>query len=187
MGAFRCIVTRYPSGVRNRIRWRSPDWVIAQLVRQNRLENRTSCKSCSPDFHVSGTFERHVTRYDWSMYRAIGRLRAGESYRVAAPLPKCRLLCEVDYESMPYFPIFRCSLWLVIFHSVKHVEYAKTAIKAKYCWYGSPEQCHWYFIGGSFLPSLFLWSSLHVNYVCWCKFFVLVKYSKQSVLGLTHG
>ena len=25
-------------------------------------------------------------------------------------LPKCRLLCEVDYESMPSFPIFRCSL-----------------------------------------------------------------------------
>ena len=61
------------------------DWVIAQLVQQNRLENRTSCNSFSPDFHVSGTFERHVTRYDWPMYRAIGRLRAGESYRVAAP------------------------------------------------------------------------------------------------------
>ena len=25
-------------------------------------------------------------------------------------LPKCRLLCDVDYESMPSFPIFRCSL-----------------------------------------------------------------------------
>ena len=25
-------------------------------------------------------------------------------------LPKCRLLCEVDYESMPSFSIFRCSL-----------------------------------------------------------------------------
>ena len=25
-------------------------------------------------------------------------------------LPKCRLLYEVDYESMPSFPIFRCSL-----------------------------------------------------------------------------
>ena len=25
-------------------------------------------------------------------------------------LPKCRLLWEVDYESMPSFPIFRCSL-----------------------------------------------------------------------------
>ena len=32
-------------------------------------------------------------------------------------LPKCRLLCEVDYESMPSFPIFRCSLYLVILHS----------------------------------------------------------------------
>ena len=31
------------------------DWVIAQLVRQNRLENRTSCNSFLPDFHVSGT------------------------------------------------------------------------------------------------------------------------------------
>ena len=40
------------------------DWVIAQLVWQNRLENRTSCNSFSPDFHVPGTFERHVTRYD---------------------------------------------------------------------------------------------------------------------------
>ena len=37
------------------------DWVIPQLVRQNRLDNRTSCNSFSPDFHVSGTFERHVT------------------------------------------------------------------------------------------------------------------------------
>ena len=62
------------------------DWVVAELVRQNRLKNRTNCNSFSPDFHVSGTFERHVTRYDWPMYRAIGRLRAGESYRVAAPL-----------------------------------------------------------------------------------------------------
>ena len=35
---------------------------------------------------MSGTFERHATRYDWPMYRAIGRLRAGESYRVAALL-----------------------------------------------------------------------------------------------------
>ena len=34
---------------------------------------------------MSGTFERHVTRFDWPMYRAIGRLRAGESHRVAAP------------------------------------------------------------------------------------------------------
>ena len=25
-------------------------------------------------------------------------------------LPKCRLLCEVDFESMPSFPIFRCSI-----------------------------------------------------------------------------
>ena len=25
-------------------------------------------------------------------------------------LPKCRLLCEVDYDSMPYFLILRCSL-----------------------------------------------------------------------------
>ena len=32
-------------------------------------------------------------------------------------LPKCRLLYEVDYESMPSFPIFRYSLWLVILHS----------------------------------------------------------------------
>ena len=92
MGAIRCIVTGYPSRVRNRIRWRSfysllrSDWVLPQLVRQNRLEHRTSCNSFSRDLHVSGTFERHVTRYDWPMYRAIGRLRAGESYRVAAPL-----------------------------------------------------------------------------------------------------
>ena len=35
---------------------------------------------------MSGTFERHVTRCDWPMYRAIGRLSAGESHRVAAPL-----------------------------------------------------------------------------------------------------
>ncbi len=62
------------------------DWVIAQLVRQNLLENRTSCNSFSPDFHVSGTFKRHVAGYDWPMYRAIGRLRAGESYPVAAPI-----------------------------------------------------------------------------------------------------
>ena len=62
------------------------DWVIAQLVRQHRLDNRTSCNSFSPDFHVSGTFERHVTRYDCPMHRAIGKLRAGESHRVAAPL-----------------------------------------------------------------------------------------------------
>ena len=55
-------------------------------MQHNRLENRTSCNSFSPDFHLSGTFERHVTRYDWPMYRAIGRLSAGESYRVAAPL-----------------------------------------------------------------------------------------------------
>ena len=28
----------------------------------------------------------HVTRCDWPMYRVIGRLSAGESHRVAAPL-----------------------------------------------------------------------------------------------------
>ena len=44
--------------------------------------------SFSPDFQVSGTCERHVTRYDLPMYRAIGRLRADESYRVAAPLER---------------------------------------------------------------------------------------------------
>ena len=57
------------------------DWVIAQLMRQHRLDN-----SFSPDFHGSGTFERHVTRYDCPKYRAIGKLRAGESPRVVAPL-----------------------------------------------------------------------------------------------------
>ena len=67
MGAFRCIDTRYPSRVRNRIRWKSfysmlrSDCVIAQLVWQTRLENRTSCNSFSPDLHVSGTFERRDT------------------------------------------------------------------------------------------------------------------------------
>ena len=71
------------------------DWVIAQLVWQNRLENRTSCNSFSSDFHVSGTFERHVTRYDWPMYRAIGRLRAGEPYRVAAPL-ELTTCCQIE-------------------------------------------------------------------------------------------
>ena len=91
MGAFRCIHTRCPSNivfVLGEVRFRCllrSDWVIAQLVRQNRLENRTSCNAFSPDFHVSGTFERHVTFYDWLLYRAIGRLRTGESYRVAAP------------------------------------------------------------------------------------------------------
>ena len=40
------------------------DWIIAQQVRQNRLYNRTSSNSSSPDFHLSGTFERHVTIYD---------------------------------------------------------------------------------------------------------------------------
>ncbi len=91
MGAFRCNDTRYPSRVRNRIRWRSfysllrSDCVIAQLVRQTRLENRTSCNSFSPDLHVFGTFERHVTLYDWPVYRTIGKLRTGESHRVAAP------------------------------------------------------------------------------------------------------
>ena len=42
----------------------------------------------SAKYYASGTFERHVTRYDWPMYREIGRIRAGESYRVAAPLRK---------------------------------------------------------------------------------------------------
>ena len=71
MGAFRCALlpllhaTRLALVIvsgegRFRCLLRS-DWVIAQLGRHNRLENRTSCKSCSPDFHVSGTFERHVT------------------------------------------------------------------------------------------------------------------------------
>ena len=32
-------------------------------------------------------------------------------------LPKCRFLCDVDYESMPSFSIFSCSLYLVILHS----------------------------------------------------------------------
>ena len=92
MAAFMCIHTCYPSRLRNRIGWRPfrcllrSDWVIAQLVRKNLLENRTGCNSFSPDVHVFGTFERHVTLYDWSMYRAIGRLRTDESYRVAAPL-----------------------------------------------------------------------------------------------------
>ena len=83
MGAFRCIDTRYPSRVHKRIRWRSfysllrSDWVLAQLVRQNRPEHRTSCNSFSPDIHVSGTLKRHATRCDWPMNRAIGSLRAG--------------------------------------------------------------------------------------------------------------
>ena len=67
-------------------------------MRQNRLESRTSCNSFSPDFHVSGTFERHVTRYDWPIYRAIDRLRAGESYRVAAPLHMLAVFCESLYN-----------------------------------------------------------------------------------------
>ena len=32
-------------------------------------------------------------------------------------LPKCRLFCEVDYETLPSFSIFICSLWLVIINS----------------------------------------------------------------------
>ena len=73
--------------------------IIAQLVRQNRFENRTSCNSFSPDFQVSGTFERHVTRYDRPIYRAIGRLRAGESYRVAAPYRRDDEQRESPYDA----------------------------------------------------------------------------------------
>ena len=70
-GCFRCLLRT--------------EWVIAQQVRKNRLDNRTSCNSLSPDFHVSGTFQRHVTLYDRPVYRAFGWLHTGESYRVAAP------------------------------------------------------------------------------------------------------
>ena len=55
---------------------------------------------------MSGTFERHVTRYDWPMYRAIGRLRAGESYRgmvVLLVMTGCRLfhiLIVLNYYSV---------------------------------------------------------------------------------------
>ena len=85
--------TRHPYCLR--VKWgegqfkcllRSHDWVIAQIVRLNRLENRTGCNSLSSDFHPSGTFEWHATLYDWPMYRAIARLRSSESYRVAASL-----------------------------------------------------------------------------------------------------
>ena len=34
----------------------------------------------------------------------------GQRHMCLLTLPKCRLLCEVDYESMPSFPIFCCSL-----------------------------------------------------------------------------
>ena len=34
----------------------------------------------------------------------------GVEFQTYLTLPKCRLLYEVDYESMPSFPIFRCSL-----------------------------------------------------------------------------
>ena len=73
-------------------------------MQQNRLENRTSCNAFSRDFQVSGTFERHVTRYDWPMYRAIGRLRAGESYRVAAPLLFVFMngICDLRYISASF-------------------------------------------------------------------------------------
>ena len=51
---------------------------------------------------MSGTFERYVTRYDWPMYREIGRLRVGESNRVAAPLEavlsKCFLEIQIDVK-----------------------------------------------------------------------------------------
>ena len=113
MGAFRCIDTRYRSRVRNCIRWRSfysmlrSDCVIAQLVRQTRLENRTSCNSFSPDLHVSGTFERHVTLYDWLVYRAIGKLRTGESHRVAGPL---RNRINSTCIGWPICCSFRCSI-----------------------------------------------------------------------------
>ncbi len=38
-------------------------------MRQNRLENRTSCNSFSPDVHVSGTFERHATQWDTLIFK----------------------------------------------------------------------------------------------------------------------
>ena len=44
--------------------------------------------------------------------------RAAGIYRSHLTLPKCLLLCEVDYESMSSFSIFRCSLFLVILHSI---------------------------------------------------------------------
>ena len=59
---------------------------LEQQVRQNRLENRTRCNSKSSDFPRPGTFEKHAILYDWPSYRAIGRLRTSESYRVSAPL-----------------------------------------------------------------------------------------------------
>ena len=33
---------------------------------------------------------------------------------ISYSLPKCRLLCDVDYTIAPYFLFFSCSLWLVI-------------------------------------------------------------------------
>ena len=46
------------------------------------------------------TDERHVTRYDWPMYSAIGRLIAGETYRVAAPLVRQSVRVIARYLSI---------------------------------------------------------------------------------------
>ena len=61
MGAFRAFIQSNPS---------SPSWLNEVKV----------------GFHQPGTFDKHATRYDWPMYRAIARLRTSESHRVAAPL-----------------------------------------------------------------------------------------------------
>ena len=63
MAAFRCIDTRLPRLARvvelcegRVICLLRSDWV-SQFVRLNLLENRTRCKSKSPDFYQAGTFQ----------------------------------------------------------------------------------------------------------------------------------
>ena len=58
---------------------------------------------------------RHINRHSWAWH--IETIPFMSLYKTLI-LPKCRLLCEVDYESMPSLSNFRCSLQLVILHSV---------------------------------------------------------------------
>ena len=56
--------------------------------------------------------ERVTERYPNPMFGLTLKMEGRKEfyYQSYLTLPKCRLLCEVDYESMPSSSIFRCSL-----------------------------------------------------------------------------
>ena len=70
------------------------------------------CESTSGIFTDRNTYIKIINFYEYSNLNFLRMviLVKHNTVSYSLTLPKCRLLCEVDYEFMSSFPIFRCSL-----------------------------------------------------------------------------